>query len=270
MVGSNRGRRIVPGLLCFVLAAPACTSSGPEPEESPATEASPTVEAAPHWEYEGELGPENWASISPLYAACGDGKEQSPIDLAGAVQADLAPIEFDYSPSPLELHNNGHTIQATVESGSSITLDGTSYELVQFHFHLPSEHSVAGQPFAMEAHFVHRDAGGRLAVVGSVLKEGEENEALDEIWDELPAEEDGEVAISEPFPLDALYPAARTYYRYPGSLTTPDCREGVTWSVFTDSVSVSAAQAEVYRSIFPVSNRPVQPLNDRTLQVGGS
>ncbi|TDC24843.1 hypothetical protein E1265_08600 [Streptomyces sp. 8K308] len=56
-----------------------------------------------------------------------------------------AAITIDYEPVTAELVNNGHTVQANVSPGSRIVVDDTSYELRQFHFHLPSEHTEDGE-----------------------------------------------------------------------------------------------------------------------------
>ena len=37
--------------------------------------------AAPHWAYAGAQGPSHWGELDEQFAACGDGHEQSPIDI---------------------------------------------------------------------------------------------------------------------------------------------------------------------------------------------
>src|SRR5262245_55234085 len=131
---------------------------------------------APHdWGYSGAHDPSHWGAMSPEYAACAEGKQQSPIDIHGEVAADLSPIAFDYHPSPLEIIDNGHTVQVTYGPGSGITVESGRYELVQFHFHEPSEEHVHGHAYPMELHLVHKNAAGRLAVVAVLLKEGKSN-----------------------------------------------------------------------------------------------
>jgi carbonic anhydrase len=223
---------------------------------------------APHWEYEGPLGPDHWASIDPSYALCGSGTRQSPIDLVRAARGGLRPIQIKYRPSRLTVVNNGHTIQANAPAGSTIVLDGTQYTLKQFHFHLPSEHTVAGHHYAMEIHFVHEDASKNLAVIGGLMKQrAGTNHALDPIWRNLPRNKGDMVMVSAPFHFVSLFPGNRNFYRYQGSLTTPPCSQGVTWSVFTTPIPVSKGQVQAYRNIFKVSNRPVQPIKGRNLKV---
>ena len=135
-----------------------------------------------HWGYEGTHGPEHWGSLDPGFAVCSNGREQSPTDLTGAEPQDLSEIVFDYAPSPISILNNGHTIQVDYQPGSGIALDGTRYELVQFHFHHGSEHTVDGAGFLLEMHLVHASADGALAVVGVFLEEGGANEALAPVW----------------------------------------------------------------------------------------
>jgi carbonic anhydrase len=161
---------------------------------------------------------------------------------------------------------NGHTIQVNYDEGSSITYNETTYQLVQFHFHHPSEHTVNGEPAAMEIHFVHKDAAGNLAVVGVLLVEGEaDNQAYASVFTHLPAEE------SEPQTSDIkvnaadMLPESRTFYTYTGSLTTPPCTQGVRWLLLTEPIELSAAQLAAFNAIFEHNARPVQPLNDRDL-----
>ena len=104
----------------------------------------------PHWAYEGEEGPSHWGELDSAYAACGTGKSQSPIDAANASEQDLSNISFHYQPSRVNILNNGHTVQVTYDAGSYIDLDGNRYEVVQFHYHAPSEHTVEGESFPAE------------------------------------------------------------------------------------------------------------------------
>ena len=230
-------------------------------------EESPAGHTAVHWTYEGEEGPEHWGDLSEDYAACSTGREQSPIDLTNAQGNDLQDIVFDYKPSAVKILNNGHTVQVNYDAGSSIQVNGKSYQLVQFHFHVPSEHSVDGELSATEMHLVHKADDDSLAVVGVMINDGAENEAFAPVWDNLPAEESPETTIDGATINAAdLLPDTFTYYTYPGSLTTPPCSEGVTWLVLTTPIEMSAEQIEAFEMIVELNNRPVQSLNGRDLQ----
>ena len=203
-----------------------------------------------HWGYEGESGPEYWGALSDDYALCDSGMAQSPIDLAGATEVALVDIAFHYG-----------------ESASQIAYNGITYDLLQFHFHHPAEHTVNGQAAPMEAHFVHQDRNsGNLAVVGVMLYEGEAaNESWAAVFDDMPSEAGGSAALAEALSLVDLLPAARGFYTYQGSLTTPPCSEIVRWLVFDEAVLVSAAQIEAFAAIFSGNARPVAPLGERDL-----
>jgi carbonic anhydrase len=196
---------------------------------------------------------------------CGKGKHQSPIDIASPGEQDLANIVFHYQPSEVNILNNGHTVQVNYDPGSYIELDGIRYDVAQFHYHAPSEHEVDGKVFPAELHLVHKSADGRLAVVGLLLQEGSAHAAFDPFINNLPAEtsdvQDAGVKINA---MDFL-PGIQTTYRYSGSLTTPPCSEGVSWLVMTTPVELSSAQLSQLESLFEGNNRPVQPLNDRSL-----
>ena len=221
--------------------------------------------AQPHWGYEGEHGPEHWGSLDPGFAVCSNGREQSPINLTGAEPGALSEIVFEYAPSPISILNNGHTIQVDYQAGSGIVLDGARYGLVQFHFHHRSEHTVDGADFPLEMHLVHADADGALAVVGVLVEEGGANEALAPVFRQMPGEAGPAAMVEGTVDAAALLPGRRTTWRYAGSLTTPPCSEGVSWLVMTEPVTASRGQIEAFKALFPVNNRPVQPLNGRRL-----
>ena len=222
------------------------------------------VDAVP-WSYEGDKGPTRWGLLHPAFSDCAKGAEQSPIDLVGAKAHQQRPIEFDYAPTPIVLLNNGHAIQVNYAPGNGMILDGVRYELLQFHFHHGSEHTVAGVRLPMELHLVHRSNKGALAVVGVFLKEGGENHLLAPIWRHMPARPAPATVAPASVDATALLPEERKAWRYRGSLTTPPCTEGVSWVVMTEPVAVSAEQIARYGAIFPNSRRPTQPLNRHSL-----
>jgi carbonic anhydrase len=196
---------------------------------------------------------------------CGDGMAQSPIDITAETEINLSDIQFSYSEAVLNIINNGHTIQLNPSAGSSILYNGIRYDLLQFHFHHPSEHTVDGAAAPMEVHFVHRDPNsGNLAVVGILLVEGEASSAYAPIFDNLLN------ATSEASPigsqdLNNLLPANRQFVTYNGSLTTPPCSEIVRWLVLDEPVALSAEQIAAFAALFEMNARPVQPLNGRDL-----
>lgn len=221
---------------------------------------------AGHWEYAGEAGPEHWGDLAPEFAACKLGHDQSPIDITGATpNGALLPLMTNYKSTPANLVNTGHTIQVNYVPGSTLFFNGQSYDLLQFHFHEPSEHTINGQRAAMELHLVHRNAAGNFAVVGVLLTAGAENPALNPFWYRLPAHE-GKVAMESSINIASLLPTDRHYYTYEGSLTTPPCTEGVRWIVMKTPVELSSAQIGMYAAIFPGSARPVEPRDGRLIE----
>ncbi len=224
----------------------------------------------PHWSYHGATGPDAWGTLDPAYGACGAGTQQSPIDLAGAVKADLPPIAVQWKPVKLDaVVNNGHTIQVNTATGGHMVLDGARYDLLQFHFHHMSEHTLDGRQFPLEVHFVHKATGGNgLAVIGVFFAEGAENATLAPIWQAMP-EREGEASSSATVDPATLLPASRTAFRYAGSLTTPPCSEIVNWTVFGEPLSASSGQIAAFAKMFPNNFRPVQPRNRRFLLSSG-
>ncbi len=220
-----------------------------------------------HWGYHGKHAAQYWGDISEDYALCKTGKEQSPINIDRYAGTDLEGMRLEYQPTPLSVVNNGHTIQANFTEGSKMMVGDASYDLLQLHFHTPSEHYIDGAPYPMEAHFVHKDANGGLAVLGVLIKVGDYNRTVDMIWTNAPSKK-GETVTDENMIMDVtdLLPNTRNYFRYDGSLTTPPCSEGVKWHVLTAPVEISADQLTAFQEMFPVNARPIQPLNDRVIQ----
>ncbi len=216
-----------------------------------------------HWSYGGSDNPERWGKISNDFALCEQGHGQSPINIQNAVSDRPLPIAFDYQPSPLEVVNNGHTIQVNYAQGSSITIGDEKFSLLQFHFHTPSEHFIKSDAFPLELHLVHRSESGQLAVVGVMLEQGKANPLIAKIWEQIPAVGKVNKLGDRLINAQDLLPKNRSYYSYEGSLTTPPCSEGVKWNVMTDPITVSEEQIEKFTSIYQVDARPVQALYDR-------
>mgnify|MGYP001794274795 CR=1 FL=1 len=218
------------------------------------------------WGYIGKEGPENWGNLSSDFYACQLGESQSPVNLQSAIDADLPTLEINYQNTPLRIINNGHTIQVNYQPGSFLKIDNQEFELLQFHFHHPSEHKVEGKPFPMELHLVHKSKQGSLAVIGIFIKEGEANQALQKIWQEMPMKQGKEKTISNVnINASDLLPEDQDYYSYFGSLTTPPCSETVNWIVLQEPIEFSTSQVQKFAKIFPMNARPTQQVKRRFL-----
>ena len=218
---------------------------------------------AVHWTYTGSTGAASWGTLDPAYATCSKGVAQSPIDLGATKKSDLPDLDMSYKAVAGTIVDNGHTIQIDVKSGAKMKLDGTEYELAQFHFHGPAEHTVGGRTFPLELHLVHKSSAGKLAVIGVLVTSGEENPAFASVLSNLPSAENVGKAIGEIDP-SKLLPSLRATYRYTGSLTTPPCTEGVAWNVMAQPISMSKAQLDTLTKAFhEPNNRPVQPQGSR-------
>ena len=221
---------------------------------------------SPHWSYDGSGGPEAWARLNPEFAKCGSGQRQSPIDIRGGIKVDLDPVQFDYKPTAFGVVDNGHTVQVNVGSGNTIEVQGRRYELVQFHFHRPSEERIDGRQFDMVAHLVHRDPEGRLAVVAVLLDRGSAHAVVQQVWNNLPLEKGEQLDARAPMDLNDLLPADKRYYTYMGSLTTPPCSEGVLWMVMQQPVAISQAQINIFAKLYPMNARPIQSAAGRLIK----
>ena len=136
----------------------------------------------------------------------------------------------------------------------------------QFHFHSPSENTINGQYYPLEAHFVHADQDGRLAVIGVMFELGEENSELAKLWKNMPEDSHSQATLLKELSALNLMPKEKSYYRFNGSLTTPPCTEGVRWFVLKDTIKASKAQINKFRTVMGTdTNRPVQPINARVI-----
>ncbi len=223
-----------------------------------------------HWSYvDPAVGPEHWSALAGN-DLCNTGRQQAPIALESesSTPREVPAPSFFYAPSHVDMVNTGHTVQLDYDSGSTIHIGGESYRLAQFHFHTPSEHTVDGVRYPMELHLVHTDARGKPAVVVGILVQagpGHHSE-LDPAFQHLPAHSDEHISIHGLNVHAArLLPAERSFFHYPGSLTTPPCTEGIQWYVMRSPIELPPEQISAYRALAHLnpSNRPLQARHER-------
>jgi len=246
--------------------ARAAALAGHAPE--PASHAD-TNHGEVHWTYSGKTGPQAWAQLKPEFNACAIGKRQTPINIEDSytLQGPAEPLLFNYQPSNGTVVNNGHTIQVNLQGNNTLTVRGSTYSLVQFHFHTPSEEQVNYRSFAMVAHLVHKNDQGQLAVVAVLLDPGEANPLIDKVWTYMPLDVSDEVRTPAGLlDLDELLPKDQRYYQFMGSLTTPPCTEGVLWMVLKTPTQISQAQLRLFQQLYPNNARPVQAVNGRPIR----
>ncbi len=231
------------------------------------------------------IGPLHWGTVTPSYATCGDsitgevGMMQSPIDIVPdkALTASFSSLSFKYRPTPLTIENTGHYVEVPYESNSSLYIGSQPtdvYQLVQFHFHAPSEHTINGVRYDAELHLVHTNIIGETVVIGVLLKSSPEGLPIfDTIMANAPTSP-GEIELSEEINVLDFLPSRKGFYRYAGSLTTPACTEGVQWFLLKDPVPITPrALAKLHSVIslfpnyggYPNNNRPVTKQNGRSV-----
>ncbi|OBV28628.1 hypothetical protein BKN38_09370 [Helicobacter sp. CLO-3] len=227
--------------------------------------ASAGADGAHHWGYKGEGAPQNWGDISTDFHACKYGKYQSPIDITSTIKATTDnPLAFAYKGEAKDVANNGHSLQVNFKEGSTLKLDGKDFNLVQMHFHTPSEYTFNGKHFPMVAHIVHQTKEGQILVLALMFEEGKENEVIKQIWSSAPKKA-GESKALAALDMNALVGKVESYIRLDGSLTTPPCTEGVIWIISQNNAKASKAQIKTFTNIIGVNNRPVQPANGRVV-----
>lgn len=220
------------------------------------------------WSYTGKTGAGFWGELHSEFQACSLGQAQSPIDLESSVDSNFDSLQLDYQDTPLIVINNGRTIKVDYQPGSGLTIDGKIYELLQFHFHQPSEHLISGKAYNMQVHFVHQNKNtGDLLVLAVLMSQGKFNRDIDRILRKVSVNNDSLFPGSD-FAINALNLLPENieqYYRYQGSLTTPPCLENVTWLVLKQPVEISKLQRDRFFKIIGNNARPIQALNQRKI-----
>lgn len=251
-------------MLCFLLLAAVITACGGEITEGDAVQESPEAVAEEEEEVEWDYENPNWEQISGTECRS---NVQSPvnIDTDEVVEAELSDIQYEYTPFPMKIVDNGHTIQVYGTEESYITVQGKRYQFKQFHFHYPSEHTIDSIGYPMEMHLVHQEVGtDNLAVLGVFIAEGEtENEFLEKVFTRIPAVKEQEVQTDITLMLSDYVPPAQVHYTYIGSLTTPPCTVGVDWILFKEPITASKEQLAKFSALYTNNTRALQPLNNR-------
>jgi carbonic anhydrase len=220
--------------------------------------------------YSGQHGPAHWAH-TPGWEACAGaaGARQSPIAIGHVtVDSTLTPLQLTAHETPVALVNNGHTVEEEYEPGSVVTVGDVPFELAQFHFHAPSEHTIHGRHDALELHavFAEHDSPRRV-VIAQLFTLGTMNPFLAQLLAEgLPARAGDHVAPARQINVAEAFADVGHYYTYEGSLTTPPCSETVTWFVLQREAQLSREQAKAFQAVLGSNARPLQRLNQRTVR----
>ncbi|GAB3158289.1 carbonic anhydrase family protein [Myceligenerans halotolerans] len=276
---SLRTRTVVPVVLLFTVAG--LTSCSTNPVTSPPaedTEQPAHGQEDVHWAYgDGDHDPAHWGELDDAFALCADGSRQSPVDLPAEAPDSDDEIHLEIEDTEGVVADTGHTFQLTVGEGdgTSLTYDDEEYHLVQMHYHVPSEHTVEGDPADVEFHFVHQSEDGGVLVLGLMAEEGEATPAMQPFIDAVNAgdetdtdeeadtdDEGTETALD----LSTILLDDSSAYSYGGSLTTPPCTEGVHWLVLEERITLSPEQLEVLTDAEDHNARPTQPLGDREIE----
>lgn len=238
-------------------------------------EARPRNPNDAEWSYHGnDDGPDDWGLLAGYGTCGGAGQAQTPIALdsttATAGTGSLTFTNYD-GPQPLDLLDNGHTLQVNVHTtygpnDPQISDGTTTWFLKQFHVHSTSEHELDGESFPFEIHFVHESGpGGSLAVVGVFAEEGSPNTILDLLLADDPGHHMA-ASCTDALTLSSLLPASSAHFHYSGSLTTPPCSEGLDWFVLAEPITASWDQADLWQDLFHgTTNRPLQPVGGRVV-----
>lgn len=198
-------------------------------------------------------------SVAPRHGA--QTGQQSPIDLPAEPPSndDSHRVSIYYGQTAEHLIHRDHTIEVEYDPGSSVEFDGATYQLVQIHFHTPSEHLIGHDRYPIELHLVHRDKQDRLLVLGILFQTGAPNAFVDRILSDAPADL-GRIDLEAQLDVSRLFPEEKHFYTYLGSLTTAPYTEGVRWLILAEHPSVSAEQVVRLLVLEGGNARDVQPV----------
>merc|ERR1719506_1852717 len=273
------------------------------------------------WKYanDGETAANAAVQAQTWGGLCSTGREQSPIDVVTSevadscgssdasptMQSSYLTMETHYTAALSYVKHTGYALQlfetspdthglneldevqvmAEGQPKGHAMINGAKYNFYQVHWHTPSENTIDGHSFPLEAHFVHQlddpalvGTYHRLAVIGLLYELGECNTFLDYFWDTFP-EKKGKAAY-EGMALDFNEKLAAElgggYYHWYGSLTTPPCTEGVNWNLVKKTQTVCQRQIDVMKAALAetqygidFNNRVVQPMYNRVVTVSG-
>jgi len=208
---------------------------------------------------DGLFGPSRWGGL------CLTGKMQSPIDITHADKLPVDNLKIGYQPADLDIINdcNQYRILVKFPDNYWLRVGKKPYNLAELHFREPGENAVNGKRPTMSIQFVHFSPEGVFLIIEVPVVAGKENPVIKTLWKHTPAPgKESKVDGIKINPADLL-PTDRSFYRFPGSLTTPLCNEVVTWYVMKNPIELSEAQIQEYRKRYHNTARPLQPLNGR-------
>ncbi|XP_063078246.1 uncharacterized protein LOC134468234 [Engraulis encrasicolus] len=245
-----------------------------------------------------------------VFAAYCNGNRQSPVDIVSndtVLDLNLEKFTFsgfDNTAAMSKIKNTGKTVKVEFNSGLLSVSGGNlseTYDTLQFHIHwgntsaVPgSEHTVDGKQYPMELHIVNAKSslggnvtsivqdGTGLAALGFFIEVDSNSTDEPASWKTLTShlptitEKNSYTNITGISMNDLINGVDLTkYFRYLGSLTTPDCNEAVVWTVFEEPIKVSKNLVDLFSTTVLIDKsgsplavntfRPVQALNDRTV-----
>ncbi|AFY40374.1 Carbonate dehydratase [[Leptolyngbya] sp. PCC 7376] len=225
--------------------------------DDPVIEEDEDISSSSSWDYSGSESPDSWDDLSEDSKLCKTGEMQSAMDFEMSDFDSDVSVSLNYATTTFEVVNNEHSVQVNYPKGSTATIGDEIYNLLQFHFHTPSEHTVDGEYAEMEVHFIHSNDDGDIAVISSMIEAGAENYDVSKIWRNIPAMGESRRSGLAVNP-ESLLPESMTHATYSRALTTPPCDENVSWIVMAEPITLSQEQIETFQGLYPMDVRSGQ------------
>lgn len=195
------------------------------------------------WNYAGRATPDHWSKLDKKFQNCNEGEATVPFALNKShLSNKISPITFKY-----EALND---VDSVFQS-KHIRINDITYKLVEFHIHLPSEHSIEGNISKAAIHFVHQDTNNNIAVVAVMVKEGRSNQVIKNLIASVNKTDEERYAV-EDGDISSLIPKDRSYYLYKGPLSTPPCTENVNWYILQQPIEVSIEEMKMLNKTIPI------------------
>jgi len=255
----------------------ASSTSGTPQDKRAASECSDQPFSYDH----GASGQQSWCGRCNASGAL----RQAPINISNTQESTQPPIVFNRYNENTNLviyPHNPYNLKVDYKSSSNpaatISIGSSTFKLLEFHFHRPSEEAIDNRRFPMVLHLVHlkNEVGcepgkpGCVAAIAILIKEGTPEQRTTDLLNILfshfpPPTGPQNVQIN----LEGLLPSNHVnagYWSYDGSLTTPPCTDNIAFYVLKPTLSFSAAQIAEFERRYPTPNaRDIQPLDGRPI-----
>jgi carbonic anhydrase len=186
------------------------------------------------WSFVGRVTPDHWSKLDKKFESCGEAEAKGITEVTiNDLDIKAPPIIFDYNIYKYD--------PKTIKASKHMNIGGRIYKLVEFHIHLPSQHSIIGNIANAAIHFIHQDKDNNIAVVAVMIKVGKSNTTIKNLITTVDQDDKERFAV-EDGDLSSLLPLNKLYYHQIGAMSTPPCTDQVNWYIMKDPIEASTEE----------------------------